>query len=139
MRKSWAVYILLIVFGVVCSAAQRGGDAASNGEQFLGTWTGSWDSGSSNGGFELTLEKGKDGIVGGRVSVTGDPTYKAVFKALSFDGNKMTARYDFPPDESAEIALAAAFEGQKATGTWAAHAKGTDNPLLTGTWTVTKQ
>lgn len=138
MRKSWAVYILLLVFGVVGSA-QRGTEAASNGEQFVGTWTGSWDSGSSNGGFELTLEKGKDGVVGGRVSVTGEPTYKATFKALSFDGNKMTAKYDFPPDESAEIALAATFEGDKATGTWAAQAKGTDNPLLTGTWTVTKQ
>lgn len=138
MRKSWAVYILLLLFGVVGSA-QRGTEVASNGEQFVGTWTGSWDSGTSSGGFELTLEKGKDGIVGGRVSVTGEPTYKAIFKALSFDGDKMTAKYDFPPDESAEIALAATFEGNKATGTWAAQAKGTDNPLLTGTWTVTKQ
>lgn len=138
MRKSWAVYILLLVFGVVGSA-QRGTEVAPNGEQFVGTWTGSWDSGTSSGGFELTLEKGKDGVVGGRVSVTGEPTYKATFKALSFDGNKMTAKYDFPPDESAEIALAATFEGDKATGTWAAQAKGTDDPLLTGTWTVTKQ
>jgi hypothetical protein len=139
MRKSWAVYVLLIVFGVVCSAGQRGADGASGGEQFLGTWTGSWDSGSSNGGFELTLEQGKDGVVGGRVSVTGEPTYQATFKALSFDGNKMTAKYDFPPDEAAEIALAATFEGNKANGTWAAQAKGTDNALATGTWTVTKQ
>ena len=139
MRKSWAVYILLIVFGVVCSAAQRGAEGAANGEQFLGTWTGSWDSGNSNGGFELTLEKGKEGVVGGRVSITGEPTYKALFKALSFDGNKMTAKYDFPPDESAEVALGATFEGNKANGTWAVQAKGTDKPALTGTWTVTKQ
>jgi hypothetical protein len=139
MRKSGAVYILLIVLGVVCSAAQRAAEGPSNGEQFLGTWTGSWDSGSSNGGFELTLEKGKDGAVGGRVSVTGEPTYKAVFKTLSFDGNKMTARYDFPPDESVEIAVAATFDGNKANGTWAAQAKGTDEALASGTWTVTKQ
>jgi hypothetical protein len=138
MRKSWAVYILLIMFGVVVSA-QRGTDGALNGEQFVGTWTGSWDSGTSTGGFELTLEKGKDGAVGGRVSVTGEPTYKAVFKALSFDGNKMTAKYDFPPDESVEVALAGTFEGGKASGTWAVIAKGTDAAPLTGTWTVTKQ
>ena len=138
MRQSWAVFILLVMFGVVGSA-QRGSEGTSNGEQFVGTWTGSWDSGTSSGGFELTLEKGKDGVVGGRVSVTGEPTYKATFKALSFDGNKMTAKYDFPPDESAEIALAATFEGGKASGTWAAQAKGSDDALLTGTWTVTKQ
>jgi hypothetical protein len=139
MRKSCTVYILLIVFGVVCSAAQRGAEGASTGEQFVGAWTGSWDSGTSNGGFELTLEKGKDGVVTGRVSVTGEPTYKAIFKTLSFDGNKMTAKYDFPPDEAAEIALVATFEGNKADGTWAAQAKGTDNALATGTWTVTKK
>jgi hypothetical protein len=138
MRKSWVVYILLLVLGAVGSA-QRGTEGASNGEQFVGTWTGSWSSANSSGGLELTLEKGKDGIVEGRISVTGDPTYKAVFKALSFDGNKMTARYDAPPDESAEIAVTATFEGSKANGTWTAQARGTDNAPLTGTWTVTKQ
>jgi hypothetical protein len=138
MRKSWAVYILLIMFGVVVSA-QRGPEGASNGEQFVGTWTGSWSSANSSGALELTLEKGKDGVVGGRISVSGDPTYKAVFKALSFDGNKMTARYDVPPDESAEVAVTATFEGSQANGTWTAQARGTDNAPLTGTWTVTKQ
>jgi hypothetical protein len=138
MRRSWAVYILLIVFGVAGSA-QRGTEGASNGEQFVGTWTGSWDSGTSGGGLELTLAKGKDGVVGGRVSVTGEPTYQAVFKALSFDGSRMTAKYDSPPDGSAEVTLAATFEANKANGTWAAQAKGTDDAPLTGTWTVTKQ
>jgi hypothetical protein len=138
MRKSWAVYILLIMFAVVTSA-QRGTDGALNGEQFVGAWSGSWDAGTSSGGFELTLEKGKDGVLGGRVSVTGEPTYKAVLKTLSFDGNRMTAKYDFPLDESAEVTLAASFEGNKADGTWALQAKGTNNAPLTGTWTVTRQ
>jgi hypothetical protein len=138
MRKSWAVSILLIMFGIVGSA-QRGTEGASNGGQFVGTWTGSWDSGTSSGGLELTLEKGKDGIVGGKVSVSGDPTYEAAFKALSFDGNKMTAKYDAPPDASAEVSVTATFEGSKANGTWTAQPRGTDNPPLTGTWTVTKQ
>ena len=137
MRKNLAVYILLILFGVV-GAAQRGSGEASNGEQFVGTWTGSWYSGSSSGGLELTLAKGKDGAVGGRVSVSGDPTYKVAFKALSFDGNKMTAKYDAPPDASAEVSMTATFEGGKANGTWTAQTRGTEAPL-TGTWTVTRQ
>lgn len=133
---------LLFVVGAVCStSAQRGTEAAPKPESLAGTWTGTWeDSGSgSGGGFELTLEQGKDGPMTGKVSVTGEPTYKAVFKSLSFDGKKMSARYDFPPDESAEIVLAASFEGNTATGTWAVHLKGTESDIAIGTWKVTRK
>src|ERR687898_2197037 len=84
-RRSW-VWAWVLVLGTICSAAQRGGEGPPPGEQFLGTWTGTWE-GAGSGGFELTLEKDKDkdkaGPVTGKVSVTGEPTYKAVFKSLS--------------------------------------------------------
>jgi hypothetical protein len=89
MRNRTFVWICLFVFGAVGSAAQGGAGAMVPGEQFVGTWTGTWDaSGSPGGGFDLTLERGKEGALTGGVSVTGGPTYKATFTAVSFDGTR---------------------------------------------------
>ena len=95
MRKRCGVLVWLFVFGALCSAAQRGSEGSSSGEPFVGTWTGTWEGAGSTGSFELTFEKGKDGPVTGKVSVT-QPDYKATFKALSFDGKKMTATLRVP-------------------------------------------
>ncbi len=133
----WWCCCFLLSLSIGHPAAQRG-EGPSAAEQFVGVWSGTWD-GAGSGGFELTIEKGADGAVKGRVSVTGEPTYKAAFKTVSFDGKKMSAKYDFPPDEGAEVVLAASFEGNKASGTWSIHAKGNDNEAAAGTWTVTKK
>ena len=117
-------------------SAQQG---ASTGEEFVGVWSGGWEGSGSSGGFELTLEKEKDGPVAGRVSVTGEPTYKATFKALSFEGKKMTARYDFPPSDQAEVLLTATFDGNNAKGTWSLRTKSDGTEAVAGTWTVTKK
>jgi hypothetical protein len=138
VRRRCCVWLWLFVFGATCSAAQRGPEGSSSGEQFLGTWTGTWD-GAGSGGFELTLEKGTDGAVTGRVSVTGEPTYKAAFTALSFDGRKMTAKYDFSPDAGGEVALDGSFEGNTATGTWSLREKANSNEVARGGWTVTRK
>jgi len=138
VRIRCCVWLWVFILGAMCSAAQRGAEGTSSGEQFLGTWTGTWD-GSGSGGFELTLEKGKDGSVNGRVSVTGEPTYKATFKALSFDGKTMSAKYDFPPDAGGEVVLAASFDGNTATGTWSLREKASDNEVAKGGWTVTRK
>jgi hypothetical protein len=138
VRIRWCVVLWLFMFGAMGSTAQRGAEGSSTGEQFLGTWTGTWD-GSGSGGFELTLEKGKDGAVSGRVSVTGEPTYKAAFKALSFDGKKMSAKYDFPPADGGEVLLSASFEGNTATGTWSLREKANGTEAARGGWTVTRK
>jgi hypothetical protein len=130
--------VCFIAFGVLGSAGQRDAGGKADAAQFLGTWTGTWE-GAGSGGFELTLEKGKDDAISGKVSVTGEATYKAAFKTLSFDGRKMSATYDFPPDDQAEIVLAATFDGQTATGTWSAREKANGNGIMNGTWTVTRQ
>jgi hypothetical protein len=107
-------------------------------QEFVGTWTGTWD-GAGTGGFELTLEKGKDGGLTGRVSVTGEPTYKATLRTVSFTGSKMSAAYDFPPDDQIEVVLSATFEGDTAKGTWVARGKGGGADLANGTWTVARK
>ncbi len=150
MRKTPSIWCVAFIVGAVSVTAaeyaeradtitQRGAEAPPKPESLVGTWSGTWDGAGSGGGFELTFEQAKDNPVTGKVSVTGEPAYKAVLKTLSFDGKKMSAKYDFTPDDSAEVTLAATFEGNKATGTWSLAAKGTDNPLASGTWTVTRK
>lgn len=139
MRHRCCVWLGVVILGAVCSAAQRGAEGSSSGEQFVGTWTGTWDAGGTGGGFELTVEKGKDGVVGGRVSVTGEPTYKATLKALSFEGKKMSAKYDFPPDEGGEVLLEASFDGNAAKGTWSLREKANGNEVAAGGWSVARK
>jgi hypothetical protein len=142
MRKTawiWCVLFIVIAGAVSATSAQRGAEAPSKPEQFAGTWSGTWDGAGSGGGFELTIEQGKEGALTGKVAVTGEPEYKAAFKSLSFDGKKMNAKYDFPADESAEVVLAASFDGNKATGTWSLRAKAGDGEVASGTWTVTRK
>ena len=55
---------------------------------------------------------------------------------LSFQDNKMSAAYDFAPDERAEVVLAASFEGDGAKGTWSLREKGSVEEGLSGTGTV---
>jgi len=129
-----------IMVCAICSSAKGIGQSAPSGEQFVGVWSGTWEGAGGSGGFELTLEKGKDSAVTGRVSVTGEPTYKANFKSLSFDGKKMTAKYDFPPAEAdAEVVLETSFDGNTAKGTWSLRAKTNDAEAAAGTWSVTKK
>src|SRR5258705_12573038 len=112
MRKTQSIWCVLVIFiagAASFTSAQRGAEAPSKTDQFVGTWSGTWDGAGSGGGFELTIEQGKDGAVTGKVAVTGEPEYKVAFKTLSFDGKKMSAKYDFPADESAEVVLAASF------------------------------
>jgi hypothetical protein len=92
----------------------------------------------ASGGFELTLEKGTDGP-GGRVSVTGEPTYKATLKAAAIDGSKLTAKYDIPPDEQLEVSLEGTAEGNTIKGGWVVRSKGDGGEVASGSWTVTKK
>jgi feruloyl esterase len=140
-RSRFQSYMLLVwvflTIATISAAAQQGG--SSGGKQFRGTWTGTWEGAGGSGGIELTLEPGKEDAAAGRVSVTGEPAYKATFRTLSFDGATMTAVYDFPPDDRAEVKLTAAFDGNAAAGGWLLRDKATGNEVANGTWKVTKK
>ena len=129
--------LMLVVFWGAGADARHRVTEPSSQTDLTGTWTGTWE-GAGTGGFELTLEKDKDGKLGGQVSVTGEPTYKATLKTLTIEGPKMNATYDFPPDESVEVTLTATFDVNTAKGTWAAIQKG-GGELASGTWTVAKK
>jgi hypothetical protein len=133
VRVKLCVWICLVMFGALSSAEQRGGS-----EQFVGTWAGTWD-GAGSGGFELTLEKADGGATAGRVSVTGEPTYKATIKTVTFDGATMKGKYDFPPDERAEVVIAVTFEAKTAKGTWTVVEKASSAEVAKGTMSLTKK
>ena len=139
MRKVSSVWLCVFVIGAWGASAQRGTSGAAAGEQFAGKWTATWE-GSGSGGFELTLEKGAETALGGTVAVTGEPAYQATLKTVTFDGGKMSAKYDFTPAaQEAEVVLAGTFEGSKATGTWTLREKASGNEVASGTWTVAKK
>jgi hypothetical protein len=140
MRKPEAICCtLLILLAAVCVPRAQDKPEPPKPAPLTGTWTGTWEGAGSGGGFELTLEQPKEGALTGKVAVTGEPAYSAVFKSLSFDGKKLTASYDFPPDEAAEISLAATADGGKLTGTWAVVVKADKTEVASGSWTVTKK
>ena len=137
MRTRTLFLIAAVLCGAVSLVAQQGG--AAGPEQYAGVWTGSWDGAGASGGFELTLEKPKDGPMTGKVSVTGEPSYTATLKTVSFDGAKMTAKYDFTPDPAAEVVLTATFDGKNATGAWSLLEKASGNEVISGGWKVARK
>ena len=132
MRKKWLAAAALVLLGAV-AAAQT--DIAA----FVGAWNGTWEGGGT-GRFDLTIERGSDGQPAGGVSVgTDQGDYTAKFKELSFDGQNMKARYEFPLDGQADVAVTGTFNGGAAEGTWSLVAKGGDQSVAGGTWKVAKK
>ena len=131
MRK-WLAAAALALLGAVAVAAS---DIAA----FVGTYGGTWEGGGT-GRFDLTIEKGGDDQPAGGVSVgTDQGDYTAKFKELSFDGQNMKARYEFPLDAQADVAITGKFDGGAAEGTWSLVAKGGDQSFAGGTWKVQKK
>ena len=131
MRK-WLAAAAIALLGAVAVA---GSDIAA----FVGTYNGTWEGGGT-GRFDLTIEKAGDGQPAGGVSVgTDQGDYTAKFKELSFDGQNMKARYEFPLDAQADVAITGKFDGGAAEGTWSLVAKGGDQSFAGGTWKVQKK
>ena len=132
MLKHWFAAAGVTLLGAVAVAQT---DIAA----FVGTWNGTWEGGGS-GRFDLTIERGGDGQPSGGVSVgTDQGDYTATFKELSFDGQNMKARYEFPLDGQADVAITGKFDGAAAEGTWSLVAKGGDQSFAGGTWKVQKK
>jgi hypothetical protein len=136
VRKSLTVWLCVLLFGALLSAARQAGDQNTDR---TGTWTGTWEGAGSTGGFELVLEKPKDGALAGKVSVTGEPAYQATLKTVAIEGNKLTGLYDFPITEGVEVSITCTFEGTTCKGTWVVREKATGNAAVDGTWSVAKK
>lgn len=137
VRHKLSIFIFVVI---IAAASTAGAQQASTGsaDPFLGTWTGTWDGGGASGPYELTLERQNDGSTVARVTVTGDPAYMAMLPQVSFDGSKMTATYDFPPQPETEVVLVTSFDGNAATGTWSLREKATGFEVVNGHVNVTR-
>ena len=137
MRNRLVRVVAFVMYAALCAYPVTA--QSSRGQEYAGTWTGTWD-GAGSGEFELTLEQTKDGATGGKVAVTTEGgNYNADLKSVAFDGNKMTASYDFPLDPSAEVAVSATFDQKTAKGTWKLHPKGQSEEVASGTFSVTRK
>jgi hypothetical protein len=138
----WMVCVVMAVVSMV-AAPQSDSTPAQGIDQYLGTWTGTWagSDGGNSGELELAIEKSKEGAPAGRIKAAGGESgHSATFKTLSFKGNQMTARYDYPLGDGGEIVMEATFDAGTAKGTWQLQAPGGGSDALArGTWTVTKK
>jgi len=135
--RTMAAAAMLAGAWLVAHVAQ--GDAQPTGDEFVGTWTGTWEGGGA-GRFDLTIERGSDGHLAGGVSVgTDQGDYTAKFTELSFDGNKMKAKYDFPLESRADIAIEGTFAKDAADGSWTMVPDGDTTALAAGSWKVSKK
>ena len=133
MRRRLFACVAVLMLSVAWTAAHQASD------DLAGTWAGTWSAtGSAGGGFELTLEN-KNGAMAGNVSVSGEPTYKATLKTVKVDGKKLTATYDFTPDDRAEVLLDGTVDGKTFKGTWTLRSKADATAVATGGFTLTKK
>ena len=131
--------LLLLLVCAIASARSMNARQAANADQYAGSWFGTYD-GAGTGQFEMTLVKAQDGAMTGKVDVTTEGgNYSADLKSVAFEGPKMTAKYDFPLDPSAEVIMTATFEGSAAKGTWSLRPKGQPDELASGGIAVTKK
>jgi hypothetical protein len=141
MRTRKFAVVAFFVLTSVWAALQVGVASAADGDQYVGTWKGTWEGAGAGGRFDLTFARGSDGKLAASVSVgsdTGD--YNAKFSRVTLTGDKLAGAYDFPPDPQGEVTISGAFDPKNATGTWSLGAKGqTGGQAIAGTWKVSKQ
>jgi hypothetical protein len=136
MMRNRSIWLTLLLVMSITGNAVAG--QASAGEQYVGMWAGTYD-GAGTGTLELILDR-KDGGIAGKVSATTDGgNYTADLKDVTFEGAKMSAKYDFPLDPSAEVVVTATFDGNTAKGTWSLRPKGQTEEIAGGGLSVTKK
>ena len=140
MRLQKVAIVALMLAGM-WAALQLGVAAAADGDQYVGTWKGTWEGAGAGGRFDMTFARGSDGKLAASVSVGTDMgDYNAKFSKVSVTGDKLAGAYDYPPDPQGEVIITGSFDPKNATGTWSLGAKGQPGgQAIAGTWKVSKQ
>jgi hypothetical protein len=140
MRLHKVAMIASLLLGL-WAAVQLGVAAAADGDQYIGSWKGTWDGAGAGGRFDLMFTRGSDGKIAASVSVGTDMgDYTAKFSTVTLTGDKLTGAYDYPPDPQGEVTVTGSFDLKSAMGTWSLGAKGQPGgQSVAGTWKVVKQ
>ena len=141
MRPQKITVAAIAMLALIWAAGQFGVALAADGDQYIGTWKGTWEGAGAGGRFDLTFAKGSDGKLAASVSVgTEMGDYNAKFSAVTVTGDKLAGAYDYPPDPQGEVTITGSFDPKSAIGTWSLGAKGQPGgQAIAGTWKVTKQ
>ena len=132
MRARCGVLVLACLLGAVVAADPSVAPAPS--DEYLGTWTGT-------GGFRLRRLRAhaREGS-GWRAPRQRVGYRRADLQGHAQDsgarGRSASATYDFTPDDWAEVALEATFDGNAASGTWVLREKASGSEAARGTWSV---
>lgn len=144
MRLQIKATAVLLLLASICFAAPITPARAADGDQYLGTWSGTWaGADGSSGHFQLNLERGGDGKITGSIAVSqdggGGSDYTAKLKNAAFVSDQFTAAYE-PPDGQSEIHLKGTFGSTGGDGEWSLGAKDQpSNPAgPSGTWKLAK-
>jgi hypothetical protein len=140
MRLQKVAIVALMLAGM-WGVIQFGVAATAEGDQYVGTWKGTWEGAGAGGRFDLTFARGGDGKLAASVSVGTDMgDYNAKFSKMTLSGDKLAGAYDYPPDPQGEVIVTGSFDPKNATGTWSLGAKGQPGgQAIAGTWKVSKQ
>jgi hypothetical protein len=141
MRPQKIAVVTAVMLAIIWAAGQLGVASAADGDQYVGTWKGTWEGAGAGGRFDMTFSKGGDGKLAASVSVgTEMGDYNAKFSTVTVTGDKLTGAYDYPPDPQGEVTITGSFDPKNAIGTWSLAAKGQAGAqAIAGTWKVTKQ
>jgi hypothetical protein len=141
MRLRRVAIVALTLLVGVWAGLYMGGASAADGDQYVGTWKGTWEGAGAGGRFDLTFARGGDGKLLASVSVGTDMgDYNAKFSTVSLSGDKLAGAYDYPPDPQGEVTITGSFDPKTAMGTWSLGAKGQPGgQAIAGTWKVSKQ
>jgi hypothetical protein len=141
MRPQKIAIVTVVMLAVIWAAGQWSVASAADGDQYIGTWKGTWEGAGAGGRFDLTFAKGSDSKLAASVSVGTDMgDYNAKFSTVTVTGDKLKGAYDYPPDPQGEVTITGSFDPKIAIGTWSLGAKGQPGgQAIAGTWKVTKQ
>ena len=134
-------YSLLVVLLAACFsyARQAEGRKASTDSAAVGSWSGSWEGGST-GKFEMTISKGAGGKLGG--SITASPAdgtgYTVQFKSVDVSGGKLTVKLE-DPDGEVEITIEGALDPAAMKGSYSVRSKAQGDRVDGGAWQAKKK
>src|ERR1700685_121358 len=93
MRPPKIAVAAAMVLAIIFAAGQFGVAAAAEGDQYVGTWKGTWEGAGAGGRFDLTFTRGSDGKLAASVSVGTDMgDYNAKFSTVTVTGDKLAGR-----------------------------------------------
>jgi hypothetical protein len=127
---------VVLIVGFVMAVTLALASVSASSDRFVGQWTGTYV-GDDTGQLTITLSRDADGRPTGGISAARDQggRYELPFKSVSFDGDRMTAKYDWP--EGGEVTHEGTFGEDEAEGTWSfADPSGT---TAGGTWKVSRK